>query len=148
VSLDGGTPEEIVHVNARNPDISSDGKWLAFVSTQSGDDGVRDVIRVCELDNCLASLSLLTAPGLPAGRATPIRWTPNNTGVAYVNTTGAENIWVQPLKGDAKALTQFADGSAIKGFAWSPDRRLAVLRERTRSYVVLYKGIKSAVSRN
>jgi len=139
VALDGGMPEEIAHVNARNPDISNDGLLLAFASTRAGDDGVpRNGITYCELRNCSATIRDLEAPGLPQ-QGTPIRWNPDDTGVAYVS---AENIWIQPLNGRARWLTQFTDGRTIRGFAWSPkSRKLAVLRERTRTDIVLFKGV-------
>ena len=69
----------------------------------------------------------------------------DSSSVAYVNQTadGGPNIWIQPLdpRLPAKALTKFTDGWGIRSFAWSRDRRLAILRSKTRTDIVLFKGI-------
>jgi len=108
----------------------------------------REALGYCELQSCSSSVHILAAPEVSAG-ATPIRWTPDGRGVAYVNAAGGENIWIQPRNGEATPLTRFTDGKTIKGFAWSPESgRLAILRETTRSNVVLYRGLTSTVGRN
>jgi Tol biopolymer transport system component len=145
VPLDGGGPTQIADADARNPDVSGDGKRLAFVSSdpQPGGGQQRDAVLVCDLPDC-ASIRRLTPPGLPAGNV-PIRWTRDGRGIAYVNAlaTGGPNIWVQPVDGSAATpLTRFTDRRSILSFAWSRDfARLAILRARPSTDIVLFKGL-------
>jgi Tol biopolymer transport system component len=87
--------------------------------------------------------------GLSSGSST-VRWTADGRGVAYVNARAGSNIWIQPLDGsEARPLTHFNDGKRIVSFTWSPDfARLAIVRERTSTDIVLFKGLKPSTGRN
>jgi serine/threonine protein kinase len=136
-----GEERQITNVDSRNPDVSPDGKLLAFVS--SPDPGKPTVLLVCELPGC-ASPRPLRPTGMPP-RVSTIRWTADSRSIAYVNQTadGGPNIWLQPLDSrlPAKALTKFTDGWRIGSFAFSRDGRLAILRVKTRTDIVLFRGI-------
>jgi dipeptidyl aminopeptidase/acylaminoacyl peptidase len=136
-----GEERQITNVDSRNPDVSPDGKLLAFVS--SPDPGRPTVVLVCDLPEC-ASPRPLSPPGMPP-RVSTIRWTADSRSLAYVNqvANGGPNIWIQPLdtRVPAKALTTFTDGWRIGSFAFSRDGRLAILRSKTRTDIVLFRGI-------
>ena len=136
-----GEERQITNVDSRNPDVSPDGKLLAFVS--SPDPGRPTVVLVCDLPEC-ASPRPLSPPGMPP-RVSTIRWTADSRSLAYVNqvANGGPNIWIQPLdtRVPAKALSTFTDGWRIGSFAFSRDGRLAILRARTRTDIVLFRGI-------
>ena len=75
----------------------------------------------------------------------PVRWTPDGRGIAFVIRSPQANIWIQPLDGSPpRQLTRFTDGRAIPDFAWSRDgSRLAIVRVRSITDVVLYKGLNA-----
>jgi Tol biopolymer transport system component len=134
-AIEGGDPRQVVDIAALNPDVSRDGQSLAFVNP-----GGAQGIVVCELPGC-RSRRRFTPPGLPVGST--IRWTPDGKGVAYVNAEAGPNIWIQPLDGSApRPFTRFTDGRTIGSFAWSADgARLAIVRGKTRTDIVLFRGI-------
>ena len=137
-AIEGGDPRQVVDIAAGNLDVSRDGQWLAFVNP-----GGAQGIVVCELPGC-RSRRRFTPPGLPAAEGTTIRWTPDGLGVAYVNASAGPNIWIQPLDGSApRPFTRFTDGRMIGSFAWSADgARLAIVRGKTRTDIVLFRGIR------
>ena len=74
-----------------------------------------------------------------------IRFTPDGAGVAYsARANGADNVRIQPLDGSApRMMTAFSNGRVVR-FRWSPDgSKLAVLRERVESDVVLLRDGKA-----
>ncbi|HET9217704.1 MAG TPA: protein kinase [Terriglobia bacterium] len=141
--LDGGMASEIVDMEGRTPDLSADGKSVAFVTL---DQENRPVIVACDLPTC-TSQKRLTPSGLtvadPDGG--PVRWTPDGRGIAFVIPSPQANIWIQPLDGSPpRQLTRFTDGRAIPDFAWSRDgSRLAIVRVRSITDVILYKGLSA-----
>ncbi|HEX5109890.1 MAG TPA: protein kinase [Vicinamibacterales bacterium] len=146
VPLEGGTrvPLAKLPASARAPDLSPDGKSLAFVASNQE----LPSIVVCRLPGC-TSQQWLTPPGLtsePDGGA--IRWTPDNRAVAYVNVQSKPNIWLQPLNDSAPyQLTHFTDGRQIPDFAWSRDgNRLAILRATSTTDIVLFKRLRRSPS--
>jgi Tol biopolymer transport system component len=141
VPIEGGTPSQITDLEAFTPDVSPDGKSLAFASV---DEKNRTMIVVCELPACTTQ-KRLTPPGLAIGLSVGgrLRWTTDSGGIAYVNMQSQPNLWVQPLSGQPRQLSHFADGRAILDFAWSRDgARLAVARARTTTDIVLFRGVR------
>ncbi len=139
--LDGGAPTRIVNMTVRTPDLSPDGTSVAFVTR---DPENRPMIVVCRLPLCTKQIPLrpdgLTVSD-PEGGA--VRWAPNG-GIAYVKQTPQPNIWIQPLNSaPPHQLTHFSDGRPIPDFAWSRDgARLAIVRVRSTTDVVLFKGLR------
>ena len=79
---------------------------------------------------------------LPGDAAEWFSWTPDGRGLAYLDTPGRSNIWVQPIDGGpSKQLTHFSDRRRIVAFTWSPDgKQLALSRAIDSSDIVLLKG--------
>jgi serine/threonine protein kinase/Tol biopolymer transport system component len=143
VSLAGGSPRQITNVDTRAPDVSPDGRLLAFISLSAANEFE---IVVCEMPDCSAPRRF-KPPGLadPISRASALRLTPDQTAVAYVNSITPSNIWVQPLDGSApRTLTEFSDDLGIFDFAWSSDgERLAIARGRVATDIVLFSGLRA-----
>jgi Tol biopolymer transport system component len=133
VPIEGGTPTPITDGQTRFPDVSPDGKFLAFLRTDTSN---RSALVVCEMPGCKTLKPLPPPPTL-----TKLRWTPDGEGIAYHKES---NVWMQPLDGGpARQLTHFTDGRTIPDFAWSRDgKRLAVARMSVTNDIVLVKGFK------
>ena len=136
VSIDGGTPRQIVNMfaGAFSLDVSPDGKSLVFGTT---DEQNRYIPIACELPAC-ANRRRLAA--VPPGR---LRWAPDGGAIAYLSSATPSNIWLQALDGTApRQLTHLTDGT-ISDFAWSGDgSRLAMARATVINDIVLFKGLK------
>jgi serine/threonine protein kinase len=135
VSIDGGTPTEIVQTfaGAFSVDVSPDGRSLVFGTT---DEQNRYFPIVCDLPACTNRRSL---PAVPPGR---LRWTPDGSAIAFVNSAAPSNVWLQPLDGGpARQLTRFND-LTVSDFAWSRDGlRLATARATVTNDIVLFSGL-------
>ncbi len=133
VPIDGGTPTQITDRQTQFPDVSPDGKSIAFFRA---DPSNPPAIIVCDLPACK---TLTRLPPSPTN--TRLRWTPDGRGIAYHKDS---NVWVQPLDGGpARQLTHFTDGRTIPDFAWSRDgKRLAIARMSVADDIVLFKGLR------
>jgi serine/threonine protein kinase len=138
VSIDGGEPSEIINEHVvPELSVSRDGRMLLFRRAEAGTLGGTTAV-ICALPRC-AKPKTVTIPH----HFTGIRWTPDESGIAYLDAT-MSNIWIQPLDGSApRQLTHFKDNRRTISFAWSPDgSRLAVNRFMMATDVVLFKGLK------
>jgi Tol biopolymer transport system component len=137
VPLDGGEPAEIVKAFAGivSLDVSPDSKRLAFGSSAAKN---QFTVVVCDLPRCANRVSL----NLQSAFYGPMRFTPDGSGLAYIEVN-ALNIWVQPFNGgQPRQLTHFTDRE-ISNFAYSRDgKRIAVARATTTNDIVLLKGVK------
>jgi eukaryotic-like serine/threonine-protein kinase len=136
MSIEGGTPVQVVNVFADSLDLSPDGRSIAILSL---DNQNRSTIIVCEMPACTSRRSL-TPPA--AGGA--VRWTPDGRSIAYIDKATQSNLWVQPLDGPSpRQLSHFTDGRRIADFAWSRDgTRVAILRSMVTNDVVLFNGLQ------
>jgi WD40 repeat protein len=117
--------------------ISADGKTLAYIvevvdaETQRG----QEKMALLDLDSSaprLVDVDQHIGNGL-------LQFTPDGKAIAYaINTSGIDNIWIQPLDGSPrKQITNFTS-EHITAFNWSPDgKSLGVLRNHSESDVVL-----------
>jgi Tol biopolymer transport system component/DNA-binding winged helix-turn-helix (wHTH) protein len=136
-SIDGGTPVKLSGELSLKPNISPDGKLLAFeyVNEQK-----RQQLKVIPLDGD-GDESLSKSFDAPASIFdTPLGWSPDGRALVYVLTKGGvSNLWQQPLDGGApKQITNFNSGR-IWSFAYSRDgRQLALARgEMTHDAVLI-----------
>jgi eukaryotic-like serine/threonine-protein kinase len=141
VSIDGGPPQILFDREVQGPSLSPDGRLLAFFVNEQPDSQVWHV----EIYD-LTSGSIVKRFALPDSThpfngmsLTPdnrLRWAPDGKGLAYVSSSsGASNIWIQPLNGGpSRKLSDFKDAE-ITSFAWSDDGRQIVLVRDTRTYV-------------
>jgi len=136
-------PSTIADIDAFAPDVSPDGRKLAFISTSAANE--LEIV-VCDLPSCSAQ-QRFKPPGLghPIARGSTIRFTPDHSGIAYVNVSAEPNIWIQPLDGSApRTFTQFTDGRSIFDFVWSSDGKgLAIARGTFSTDIVLFSGLRS-----
>lgn len=141
VSIDGGPPQILLNREVQGPSLSPDGRLLAFFINDQPDSQVWHVeIYDLTLGSIVKRFALpdSTRPfnGMSFTPDNRLRWTPDGKGLAYVSSSsGASNIWLQPLdNGQFRQLTDFKDAE-ITSFAWSEDGRQFVLVRDTRTYV-------------
>ena len=132
----GGSAQALTDIAGFSPAISPDGEYIAFYYGE----GEGETFRL--------RIAVISSTGGPAlhqfdtlSRATNrLRFTPDGRGIAYVvpNDQGVDNIWLQPLGGEAPHQITDFKADNIFDFAWSRDgKQLAVSRGRTSSDVVL-----------
>jgi Tol biopolymer transport system component len=135
MAVDGGSPYLVLRdFVGPAADLTPDGKSIAFGSL---DERARaNILVACDFPACRSRQIFRTVT-----RA--LRWTPDGSAIAYTDT-GRMNIWVQPMKEDAKPyqLTHFSDRSIVD-FAWSHDgKQLAISRSATINDIVMFKGLQ------
>ncbi len=101
-----------------NPQLSPDGKWVAYTVTEPSLKDNRGSTRIWLAEVANGSARQLTAG--PASDRQP-RWSPDGRTLAFVSTraNGAQ-LWVLPVAGgEARRLTSLADG--VFDPLWLPD---------------------------
>jgi len=144
LSLDGGTETEIVaQGNLRYPQVSPDGKLLAYFF----DDEQTNRPRIAVIE--FGSGAAVRTFDLPVTSQSSLyeslfyrgfHWSTNGRAIVYINTLGGvSNLWSQPLDGGTpKQITDFKS-DLIYNFAYSRDgRQLALARgSHTRDAVLI-----------
>jgi Tol biopolymer transport system component len=136
VGIDGGTPVPLTDKPSPQPAISPDGKWIACYY---GDEVSNSPWKIALIPFEGGRPSKLLDVPPTVSIETPIRWTPDRRGVAYVDTrNGVSNIWSQPLDGGPPKQLTYFNADRIFRFDWSPDgKQLACSRGSDTSDVVL-----------
>src|SRR2546426_5381772 len=101
-----------------NPQLSPDGKWVAYTVTEQSLKDNRGIARIWLADVGSGAVRQLTAG--PGSDRQP-RWSPDGRTLAFVSTreTGAQ-LWVLPIAGgEARRVTSLADG--VFDPLWLPD---------------------------
>jgi serine/threonine protein kinase len=117
--------------------ISADGKTLAYIVEVVDAETQRGQEKMALLD-LNSSAPRLVDVDQHIGNGL-LQFTPDGKAIAYaINTSGIDNIWIQPLDGSPrKQITNFTS-EHITAFNWSPDgKSLGVLRNHSESDVVL-----------
>lgn len=141
VSIDGGDAIKLLEKSALCPVLSPDGRLLAFFAndhpeSQTWHIEVYDLSALAVVKRFELPESTTPFNGLRLTPDNRLRWTPNDSGLAYVSRAdGASNVWLQPLEGGApQQLTYFNDANMLS-FAWSPDGRQLACVRMTKAYV-------------
>ena len=115
------TVDEILSLKrAGSPEISPDGRWVAYTVRETNwDDNAYDT-QIWLADTATASTRQLT--NAKKSSQSPA-WSPDGSKVAFASDrTDKRQIYlISPQGGEAEALTSLEDG--VSGFAWSPDGR-------------------------
>jgi Tol biopolymer transport system component len=136
VSVEGGEAMPLTESRAQKPDVSPDGKLIAYYTLDSASASSPWIFGTMPFDG--GKMLKRFSFGPRAGERI-VRWVPGGWGLAYLESAGgASNIWVQPLDGSPpRQLSDFKD-KRIDCFDWSPDGRwLAAIRGTETSDVVL-----------
>ena len=136
IPIEGGDPVQLTEKNSYGPAISPDGKLIACVYYDEGENGPAK-LAIIPIEGGQPS-RLLNIPAT-AVRPNILRWARDGHAVTYLDTRGGvSNIWSQPIDGGSpKQLTDFKS-DRILSFKWSPDgKRLVFSRAHDINDVVL-----------
>jgi TolB protein len=99
------------------PDVSPDGKHIAFVSSRDGDPEIY-VMDVADPGNPRRLTAFHKEDGVP-------RWSPDGRFIAFIsNREGRDRVYlIRPDGTDTRALSGTADTGDERDVAWSPDGR-------------------------
>ena len=127
-STDGAQSVQVTRKHSTRPEISRDGKYLAYFAREASD-ASRPVIEVLSLnDNRIVGTFPTSGGNLSAGR---IRFSPDGKSLFYATETVGltANLWRQPLDGSAAAKVTNFTSDRIFDFAFSADgRRIGIIR--------------------
>jgi Tol biopolymer transport system component/DNA-binding winged helix-turn-helix (wHTH) protein len=139
ISIDGGEMTQITHEWSIRPNVSPDGKYIAFI--KMGDAHKRMVVAIMPF---AGGEVVKVFPQMPVPEHLLLRWSPDGRALHYIYIVdGVANIWSQPIDGnDAVQITHFKSDHIFR-FAWSRDgKNLALDRGVTISDVVLMNDMK------
>jgi Tol biopolymer transport system component len=140
VSINGGNPIRLTDHTSQWPDVSSDGKLIAYTFYDEGVKPPRWRGAVMPFDGGPPVKGF----DLPPTANLRIRWAPGASAVAYIDThNGVSNIWSQPVDGGPpRQLTNFESG-IILNFDISRDgRQLACARGISTGDVILIRDFR------
>ena len=138
VSIDGGTPTKLTDKVEHYPEVSPDGRLLAYISVD--DQRKRPKITIAAFDDGTPIRTL----DMPGATIRKFRWSHDGRALIYVRTrNGVSNLWSQPLDGGApRQLTDF-DSDLIYNFSYSRDgKQLALARGNMSRDVVMISEAK------
>lgn len=136
VPAGGGDPVPLSVARGQKPDVSADGKLIAYHTLDSQSQASPWIFGSMSFDGGPLINRFLFPPTV---EARVVRWVPGGWGLTYIDTSnGVSNIWVQPLDGNQPWQLSNFKSERIDSFDWSPDGRwLAVVRGTETSDVVL-----------
>ncbi|MFU8860958.1 MAG: prolyl oligopeptidase family serine peptidase [Cyclonatronaceae bacterium] len=115
--------------NVRNPQISPDGKWVAYTVSESDLDANKSETRIWMVPAEGGEPIPMTAKGYSAGNP---RWSPDGKYLSFTASRdgGKTQVWaLNRLGGEAQQITDVKQG--VNGYEWSPDgsRLLLMIRD-------------------
>jgi hypothetical protein len=121
IPMIGGDPVQLTKQRSVEPAISRDGKWLAWLFAGGGPHSIIDSIGIMSV-NGGPPVRVLPLPRMLLDMEGVLQWTPDGSGVVYVETNGGvSNLYAQPVNGGTPhALTNFTEDHIIY-IAWSSD---------------------------
>jgi serine/threonine protein kinase/Tol biopolymer transport system component len=139
VSIEGGPLAQVTNIESRRPIVSPDGKYIACEFGEAGEDSEVKLAIIPVGGGEPARL--LEMP--PVLRSRIFRWSPDGKAFIYVESrNGVDNLWSQPINGEApKQLTNF-EGDRIFRFDVSRNGEFVLARGVDSSDVVMINNFR------
>lgn len=144
MAVDGGAPVELAGGTQFSPQVSPDGKLIAYGKAEGQGAAARMKVFIQRLED----KQIVNEIEMPPADWHELDWTPDGRALTYVrNTTGSvQNVYMQPLAGGTPVqLTHFdSEPGLVLAYAWSRDgRKFAITRARYNDTdVVMFSGFK------
>ncbi len=118
-----GIQQSISMKSAGNPQISPDGKWIAYVMTETNWEKNAYETEIWLVNATTGEKLQLT--NSRKSNSNPV-WSPDGKKLAFLSTRDDKSqiYWISPQGGEAKALTKFETG--VSSFDFSPDGKSIV----------------------
>jgi Tol biopolymer transport system component/DNA-binding winged helix-turn-helix (wHTH) protein len=124
ISIDGGPATQLTHYSSSRPQVSPDGKRIAYLGSS---DTVSLHLGVISFDGGEPEKLFPLTQQPRTNLAKRLRWTPDGKAIIYKSSI--EGIWRQQLDRDAPELMPGFEDSLVYEFAWSFDgKNLAYTR--------------------
>jgi Tol biopolymer transport system component/DNA-binding winged helix-turn-helix (wHTH) protein len=131
VSINGGEPIRIFEASASMLQVSSDGRYIAWVNPSQK----RLLIIPFEGGPVVKSYPVVEA----ATRGVKLRWTPDGKAIIYKGDP--EGLWLQRLDEEAPQAVKAFESIPVRNLAWSVDgHRLAYASGPTTQEIILIEG--------
>lgn len=121
--------DDIINLKGvRNPQISPDGKWIAFTVSTSDLKKDKSETRLWMIPSSGGEAIPMTAKGYSANQP---KWSPDNKYLSFLaaKPDGKTQVWtLNRLGGEAQQLTKIVQG--VSGHEWSPDGQRLLLEIR------------------
>jgi dipeptidyl aminopeptidase/acylaminoacyl peptidase len=114
--------------SVRNPEISPDGKWVAFTVSESDLEEDKSETRIWMIPSAGGEAIPMTGKGYSASQP---RWSPDNKYLSFLaaKNDGKTQVWTLNRQGgEAQQLTKVIQG--VSGHEWSPDGSRLLLQIR------------------
>jgi Tol biopolymer transport system component/DNA-binding winged helix-turn-helix (wHTH) protein len=136
IPVNGGDAIRLTETRAQKPDVSPDGKLIAYHTLDSEAVASTWIFGTMSFDGGQLINRFTFAPTVVDRM---VRWVPGGWGLAYIDSTGGiSTIRVQPLDGSSPQELSNFKAQSIESFDWSSDgRRLAIISATETSDVVL-----------
>ncbi len=129
VSIDGGNPEKLTDMQAREPGFSPDGTMIAYVEDKN----------LGTVEGELGLWVISTQGGTPhlvadAGKASSPVWSPDGKMIAFLDKSHGKQINIVPVSNDGEATGKVTTINAPEGIeevrllaGWTPDNKIGTL---------------------
>jgi eukaryotic-like serine/threonine-protein kinase len=142
LSIEGGTPSELVRGTIWSLKVSPDGKYAAFLRLDGQGQNAKAKFVLQELSGNLPQIEIPAPP-----YSDYLGWTPDGRALTFLRLEGtAQNLYMQPLSGGNPILLLHFDDEPtfIKSYRFSADgKKIALTRSRFNDTdVVMFSGFR------
>lgn len=134
IPIDGGAPTEITHRYSWNPQVSPDGKHIAFLESSNSPPGFE--LAITSFEGGKTEKTFALPPRMPVNLARQMRWTPDGGVLIYRDSL--QGLWRQRLDDEKPQPIKGFENVLTSQFAWSFNgKNLAFTRKSDMQEILL-----------